>query len=90
MQRHNVLTGLLTTTLEALVSRGGEGHVPKVYDWQPGPPMNSVQNFIATMEQQRADARITVMRSGIYQGSIIDFVPFTKLVDGKIKRTHSG
>lgn len=48
------------------------------------------QHVLKIVKRQRNDGSITVVRSDIYHGSIINFVPFTKLVNGKIDGTHSG
>jgi protein-L-isoaspartate(D-aspartate) O-methyltransferase len=53
-----------------------------------GPP--GAQHVLKVLKKQAPDGTITVARSDIYHGSVINFVPFTKLSDGVIKGTHSG
>jgi protein-L-isoaspartate(D-aspartate) O-methyltransferase len=53
-----------------------------------GPP--GAQHVLKVTKNQAKDGTITVARSDIYGGSIINFVPFTKLEGGVIKGTHSG
>jgi protein-L-isoaspartate(D-aspartate) O-methyltransferase len=53
-----------------------------------GPP--GAQHVLKVIKQQQADGSITVARSDIYHGSVINFVPFTKLENGTIRGTHSG
>lgn len=53
-----------------------------------GPPGS--QHVLRVAKRQHADGSITVARADIYHGSIVNFVPFTKLVNGKIEGTHSG
>ncbi|MBI1219884.1 MAG: protein-L-isoaspartate O-methyltransferase [Rhodobacteraceae bacterium] len=52
-----------------------------------GPP--GAQHVLRIDKTQQADGRFTIARSDIYHGSIVNFVPFTKLVEGKIVGTHS-
>jgi protein-L-isoaspartate(D-aspartate) O-methyltransferase len=53
-----------------------------------GPP--GAQHVLKVLKKQDPDGTITVARSDIYGGSIIPFVPFTKMEGGVIKGTHSG
>jgi protein-L-isoaspartate(D-aspartate) O-methyltransferase len=53
-----------------------------------GPP--GAQHVLKVVKQRRADGAFRVARSDIYGGSIVNFVPFTKLVNGRIEGTHSG
>jgi len=53
-----------------------------------GPP--GAQHVLKITKRQDASGAITVARSDIYGGSIINFVPFTKLDGDKIVGTHSG
>jgi protein-L-isoaspartate(D-aspartate) O-methyltransferase len=48
------------------------------------------QHVLKVVKKQDPDGTITVARSDIYGGSIIPFVPFTKLESGVIKGTHNG
>jgi protein-L-isoaspartate(D-aspartate) O-methyltransferase len=48
------------------------------------------QHVLKVVKKQDPDGTITVTRSDIYGGSIIPFVPFTKLDGGVIKGTHNG
>lgn len=52
-----------------------------------GPP--GAQHVLKVVKTQSADGKFTVARSDIYHGSIVNFVPFTKLEGGKIVGTHS-
>lgn len=52
-----------------------------------GPP--GAQHVLKVVKNQSADGKFTVARSDIYHGSIVNFVPFTKLEGGKIVGTHS-
>ena len=52
-----------------------------------GPP--GAQHVLKVVKTQSADGKFTVARSDIYHGSIVNFVPFTKLENGKIVGTHS-
>lgn len=52
-----------------------------------GPP--GAQHVLKIVKQQHADGSVTVARSDIYHGSIVNFVPFTKLQEGHIVGTHS-
>jgi protein-L-isoaspartate(D-aspartate) O-methyltransferase len=51
-----------------------------------GPPGS--QHVLKVTKTAGADGAITVARSDIYGGAIINFVPFTKLVDGTISGRH--
>ena len=53
-----------------------------------GPP--GAQHVLKVVKQLGADGNFTVARSDIYHGSIINFVPFTKLENGTVQGTHSG
>lgn len=53
-----------------------------------GPP--GAQHVVKIVKKQAADGSIVVDRSDIYHGSIVNFVPFTKLDNGSIAGTHSG
>ena len=53
-----------------------------------GPP--GAQHVLKVIKRVGADGSVTVERTDIYNGRIIPFVPFTSLVDGKIKGTHNG
>ncbi len=52
-----------------------------------GPP--GAQHVLKIVKQQTADGSFHVARSDIYHGSIVNFVPFTQLVNGKIVGTHN-
>ena len=52
-----------------------------------GPP--GAQHVLKIVKQQAADGSFRVARSDIYHGSIVNFVPFTKLLGGKIVGTHN-
>jgi protein-L-isoaspartate(D-aspartate) O-methyltransferase len=52
-----------------------------------GPP--GAQHVLRIDKKQQANGKFTIARSDIYHGSIVNFVPFTKLVDGRIVGTHS-
>ncbi len=51
-----------------------------------GPP--GAQHVLKVVKQESADGKFTVARSDIYHGSIVNFVPLTKLENGKIVGTH--
>ncbi|MDB5563250.1 MAG: protein-L-isoaspartate O-methyltransferase [Hyphomicrobiales bacterium] len=53
-----------------------------------GPPGS--QHVLKVTKAQGKDGTISVARSDIYRGAIINFVPFTKLEGGAIRGTHSG
>ncbi len=53
-----------------------------------GPP--GAQHVLKVVKQQAADGTFSVVRSDIYHGSTLSFVPFTKQVGGAIKGTHNG
>jgi len=53
-----------------------------------GPP--GAQHVLKVAKNTAADGTITVSRSDIYHGSIVNFVPFTKLDNGTVRGTHSG
>ena len=53
-----------------------------------GPP--GAQHVLKVVKSQGGDGTMTVARSDIYGGAIINFVPFTKLEGDKIVGTHSG
>jgi len=53
-----------------------------------GPP--GAQHVLKITKTTAADGAIKVARSDIYGGSIINFVPFTKLEGNKIVGSHSG
>ena len=53
-----------------------------------GPP--AAQHVLKIVKEQTPDGSFRVARSDIYNGRIVNFVPFTKLVDGKIVGTHNG
>ncbi|MDR3474361.1 MAG: protein-L-isoaspartate O-methyltransferase [Devosia sp.] len=53
-----------------------------------GPP--GAQHVLKVIKRVGTDGSVTVERSDIYNGHIIPFVPFTSLVDGKVKGTHNG
>ena len=52
-----------------------------------GPP--GAQHVLKVVEQSGADGKLTIARSDIYRGSIVPFVPFTRLEGGAIKGTHN-
>ena len=52
-----------------------------------GPP--GAQHVLKVVKQTAADGTVTVTRSDIYHGSVVNFVPLTKLEGGKIVGTHS-
>ena len=52
-----------------------------------GPP--GAQHVLKVVKTPNADGKFTVTRSDIYHGTIVNFVPFTKLENGKIVGTHS-
>jgi protein-L-isoaspartate(D-aspartate) O-methyltransferase len=51
-----------------------------------GPP--GAQHVLKVTKKPGADGSMTVARTDIYGGAIINFVPFTKLVDGVINGRH--
>jgi protein-L-isoaspartate(D-aspartate) O-methyltransferase len=53
-----------------------------------GPP--GAQHVLKVIKRQDSSGAINIARSDIYGGSIINFVPFTKLEGDKISGTHSG
>ena len=52
-----------------------------------GPP--GAQHVLKIVEQVGTDGQLTVARSDVYGGSIVPFVPFTRLVGDTIKGTHN-
>jgi protein-L-isoaspartate(D-aspartate) O-methyltransferase len=48
------------------------------------------QHVLKVVKEQAADASFNVVRSDIYNGGSVSFVPFTKLEGEAIKGTHSG
>ena len=55
----------------------------------PTHPMRTLGRIKAT-KTTGPDGSLSVVRSDIYGGAIIPFVPFTSLVGDKIKGTHNG
>jgi protein-L-isoaspartate(D-aspartate) O-methyltransferase len=53
-----------------------------------GPP--GAQHVLKVVKQQASDGSFSVARSDIYHGTVLSFVPFTKLDGGIIKGTHNG
>ncbi len=53
-----------------------------------GPP--GAQHVLKVVKQQAADGTFSVVRSDIYHGGTLSFVPFTKQVGGAVKGTHNG
>ena len=53
-----------------------------------GPP--GAQHVVKVSKQRGFDGSLTVARSDIYRGSVVPFVPFTKLEGDAIKGTHDG
>ncbi|MGN6100418.1 MAG: protein-L-isoaspartate O-methyltransferase family protein [Devosia sp.] len=53
-----------------------------------GPP--GVQHVLKVMKRAGSAGTFTVTRSDIYGGAIVNFVPFTKLENGRVHGTHSG
>ncbi|MBI2719334.1 MAG: protein-L-isoaspartate O-methyltransferase [Rhizobiales bacterium] len=53
-----------------------------------GPP--GAQHVLKVVKQQNADGSITVSRRDLYNGGIVNFVPFTKIEGGGIRGTHNG
>ena len=51
-----------------------------------GPP--GAQHVLKVVKSVAADGKITVVRSDIYHGGIVNFVPFTKLENGVVSGTH--
>ena len=51
-----------------------------------GPP--GAQHVLKIVKSQGADGAIQVVRSDIYGGAVVNFVPFTKLQGGAISGTH--
>jgi protein-L-isoaspartate(D-aspartate) O-methyltransferase len=52
-----------------------------------GPP--GAQHVLKVTRRTQPDGTVTVDRADIYRGSIVPFVPFTKLEGGAIKGTHN-
>jgi protein-L-isoaspartate(D-aspartate) O-methyltransferase len=52
-----------------------------------GPP--GATHILKVVKTMAPDGQVTVARSDIYGGSIVRFVPFTKLVEGSIRGTHN-
>ena len=52
-----------------------------------GPP--GAQRVLKIIKEQAADGTIKVVRSDIYGGRIVPFVPFTKLDGDVVKGTHN-
>jgi protein-L-isoaspartate(D-aspartate) O-methyltransferase len=53
-----------------------------------GPP--GFQHVLKVVKRREPDGSLTVARSDIYGGTVIPFVPFTRMEDGVIKGTHNG
>ena len=53
-----------------------------------GPP--GAQHVLKVVKKQAADGSFNVVRSDIYHGGILSFVPFTKGEGGAISGTHNG
>ena len=53
-----------------------------------GPP--GAQHVLKIVKQQSQDGSFQIVRSDIYHGGTVSFVPFTKLDGNQIKGTHSG
>ena len=53
-----------------------------------GPP--GAQHVVKVSKRRAFDGSLTVARSDIYHGSVVPFVPFTKLEGDAIKGTHDG
>ncbi len=53
-----------------------------------GPP--GAQHVLKIVKQQNADGSFSIVRSDIYRGGSVSFVPFTKLDGDVIKGTHNG
>ena len=53
-----------------------------------GPP--GAQHVLKIVKQQNSDGSFNIVRSDIYRGGTVSFVPFTKLDGDVIKGTHSG
>ncbi|WP_256752912.1 protein-L-isoaspartate O-methyltransferase [Mesorhizobium sp. Mes31] len=52
-----------------------------------GPP--GAQHVLKIVKHQNPDGTFRVERSDIYHGSVVNFVPFTQLVAGRISGTHN-
>ena len=53
-----------------------------------GPP--GAQHVLKVIKQQQSDGSFNIVRSDIYNGKVVPFVPFTKLEGSQIVRTHNG
>ncbi|MEO5756672.1 MAG: protein-L-isoaspartate O-methyltransferase [Mesorhizobium sp.] len=53
-----------------------------------GPP--GAQHVLKVVKQQLADGTFNIVRSDIYNGKVVPFVPFTKLEGDQIVGTHNG
>ena len=53
-----------------------------------GPP--GAQHLLKIVKQQNTDGTFNIVRSDIYHGGTVSFVPFTKLDGDSIKGTHNG
>lgn len=53
-----------------------------------GPP--GAQHVLKILKKQHSDGKFQIVRSDIYNGRIVPFVPFTKLEGDKIVGTHNG
>ena len=53
-----------------------------------GPP--GAQHVLKVTKQQLADGTFNIVRSDIYNGKVVPFVPFTKLEGDQIVGTHNG
>ncbi|TIT61894.1 MAG: protein-L-isoaspartate O-methyltransferase [Mesorhizobium sp.] len=53
-----------------------------------GPP--GAQHVLKVIKQQLADGTFNIVRSDIYNGKVVPFVPFTKLEGDQIVGTHNG
>jgi protein-L-isoaspartate(D-aspartate) O-methyltransferase len=52
-----------------------------------GPP--GAQRILKITKDALADGQVTVKRADIYNGRVVPFVPFTKMVDDAVKGTHN-
>lgn len=53
-----------------------------------GPP--GAQHVLKVIKQQQSDGSFNIVRSDIYNGKVVPFVPFTKLEGSQIVGTHNG
>jgi protein-L-isoaspartate O-methyltransferase len=87
---------LLAPPFDRIIVTCGIDHIPPplLQQLKPGGIMvipvgrPGAQHVLEIVKQQAADGAMSVVRSDIYNGNPVSFVPFTKLEGDAIKGTH--